>query len=120
MKKLIYTSILIISIFLVGCSNSKSSNQVQNPTSTSSESSMVMAESKIFTLDELKKNNGQNGNPGYVAVDGVVYDVSKVKEWKDGKHKSGLQAGNDLSKEIGSSPHGKDILKKLPIVGKLK
>lgn len=74
---------------------------------------------KVFTLEELKKYNGQNGNPAYIAVDGTIYDVTNNKKWKNGKHCS-VTSGNDLSKEIGSSPHGKDVLKKLPVVGVLK
>jgi len=29
-----------------------------------------------FTLEDLKKFNGKNGTPAYVACDGKVYDVS--------------------------------------------
>ena len=71
-------------------------------------------------MDELKKYNGQNGNPAYAAVDGVVYDVTNAKKWKDGKHEGGVTAGNDLSKAIGSSPHGKKVLNTLPVMGTLK
>lgn len=74
---------------------------------------------KIFTLEELKKYNGKNGNPAYIAVDGTVYDVTRSKKWKDGKH-CNFAAGNDLSKEMGTSPHGREILKKLSVVGILK
>ena len=35
-------------------------------------------EEKIFTEKELGKYDGQNGNPAYVAIDGVVYDVTNV------------------------------------------
>lgn len=32
--------------------------------------------------------NGKEGQPAYVAVDGVVYDVvTNVEAWKDGEHK---------------------------------
>ena len=41
-------------------------------------------EEKIFTEKELGKYDGQNGNPAYVAIDGVVYDVTNVSAWKDG------------------------------------
>ena len=37
-----------------------------------------------------------------------------------GEHKNGITAGKDLSEEINKSPHGKDVLKDLPVVGKLK
>jgi predicted heme/steroid binding protein len=72
-----------------------------------------------FTIEQLAKFNGKNGNPAYVAVDSVVYDVTKVKAWKNGEHKRGLKAGNDLSQQILKSPHGKKVLKNLPVVGRL-
>lgn len=74
---------------------------------------------KVFTLEELKNYDGKNGKPAYIAVDGVVYDVTNSKKWKSGKH-CNVNAGNDLSKEIGTSPHGKEALKKLTVVGVLK
>ena len=33
---------------------------------------------KIFTLDELKNYDGKEGRKAYIAVDGVVYDVTNV------------------------------------------
>lgn len=75
---------------------------------------------KIFTLTELSKYNGQNGNPAYIAVDGIVYDVSNVREWRNGTH-NGFDAGKDLTEEIKNiSPHGVSKLKGIPVVGKLK
>ena len=76
-----------------------------------------MAE-KIFTKEELAQYNGENGQPAYVAIDGVVYDVSNVGPWAGGKH-HGNVAGNELSAAIEHSSHGKGVLKKLPVVGKL-
>ena len=75
---------------------------------------------KEFTKEELAKYDGKNGNPAYVAVDGKVYDVSMVPEWKNGTHQGRFQAGRDLSKEILLSPHGKDQLKMVPMIGILK
>lgn len=57
-----------------------------------------------FTLEQLKKFDGKNGNPAYVAVDGVVYDVSALPAWKNGEHKHGLKAGNDLTVEFAKAP----------------
>lgn len=72
-----------------------------------------------LTVAALAKFDGKNGNAAYVAIDSVIYDVSKVPSWKNGEHKMGLKAGTDLTDKIMKSPHGKQVLTKLPIVGKL-
>ena len=41
---------------------------------------------KIFTLDELKNYDGKEGRKAYIAVDGVVYDVTNVAAWQGGTH----------------------------------
>lgn len=74
---------------------------------------------KTFTLDELAKFNGKNGQPAYVAIDGTVYDVSAKDAWVDGEH-HGNVAGKDLTKILYEmSPHKDKVLKGLPVVGKL-
>lgn len=72
-----------------------------------------------MTLTELADYNGQNGMPAYVAVDGIIYDVSDVPQWFNGKH-NGVEAGNDVTAQItGMSPHGVKVLEKLPVVGSI-
>ncbi len=73
---------------------------------------------KQLTLEELKKYNGEDGNPAYVAIDGIIYDVTDVDPWKGGKH-HGNVAGKDLSEVIGHAPHKHSVLAKLNEVGKL-
>lgn len=70
-----------------------------------------------FTAEELAQYNGMNGNPAYVAVDGIVYDMTKIGAWRNGQHQ-GLSAGQDLSAAFAGSPHSKNILNQSPIVGK--
>ena len=70
-----------------------------------------------FTTKSLKQFNGKKGQPAYIAVDGVVYDVSKV--WHNGEH-NGYYAGNDLSVPIRKYPTMRENLKKVPVVGKFK
>ena len=72
-----------------------------------------------LTLDQLKQYDAKNGNPAYIAVDGILYDVSNVSQWKNGGH-NGYSAGNDLTDAIKNvSPHGTSKLKGVPVVGKL-
>lgn len=72
-----------------------------------------------FTKEELQQYNGQNGRPAYVAVAGVVYDVSGKTAWVNGHH-HGNVAGQDLTATITNvSPHGRRVLTDLPVVGKL-
>jgi len=73
---------------------------------------------KTFTKEELAKFDGQNGTKAYVAIDGVVYDVSDVDAWKGGQH-HGNTAGKDLTEVIDNqSPHKRSVLAKLTVVGK--
>ncbi|AUI72348.1 cytochrome b5 domain-containing protein [Companilactobacillus alimentarius] len=74
---------------------------------------------KEMTLDELKEYNGKDGKPAYVAIDGIIYDVTDVDPWKNGEH-HGNVAGKDLSEVIGHAPHKRSVLAKLNEVGKLK
>ncbi|MFH1150947.1 MAG: cytochrome b5 domain-containing protein [Actinomycetota bacterium] len=76
---------------------------------------------KAFTATELATFNGQNGQPAYVAVDGVVYDVTDSSFWPSGSHSScnlGAMAGKDLSQVIKQAPPRMyDNLKRFPVVG---
>lgn len=85
-------------------------------TATATATATTAAE-KTFTKAELAKYDGQNGNPAYIAVNGTVYDVSNVPQWRSGSHQ-GYNAGTDLTKAIMNAPHGDSVLNNLPVVGK--
>lgn len=78
----------------------------------------LMRINREFTLEELSKYNGANGEKAYAAVDGIVYDLSNVAAWGGGTH-FGNVAGKDLTSEF-KSCHNKDILSDIPIVGYMK
>jgi len=85
---------------------------------TAQDTTAAVTAETTFTLDELKAYDGQNGNLAYVAIEGVVYDVTNIKEWKAGQHQ-GLTAGNDLTADLAASPHGTTVLGNLTQVGTL-
>lgn len=70
--------------------------------------------------DLLADYNGQGDRPSCVAVDGLVYDVSESKLWKGGLHMRRHRAGADLTDAIEESPHGRAVLQKFAVSGRLK
>ncbi len=73
---------------------------------------------RYFTLEELAAYNGKNGAPAYVAVNGVVYDVTNNSVWKGGPH-FGNEAGNDNTVQFNTCHPGARVLQMLPVVGYL-
>lgn len=74
---------------------------------------------RLFTTEELSRYNGRDGNPAYVAVNGVVYDVTINAAWGGATH-FGLTAGTDVTSQFTSCHAGQPILSKLKVVGKLE
>ncbi|WP_052447489.1 cytochrome b5 domain-containing protein [Clostridium polynesiense] len=73
---------------------------------------------KEFTIEELSNYNGRGGKPAYVAINGKVYDVSRLGPWAGGSH-FGVTAGRDLTKEFENCHNNEMILAEVPIVGEL-
>ena len=108
--------ILALSLFFTACGMTTSESTTSAETQTSSES---VSDKKEFTVAELAEFDGKDGRPAYVAVDGVVYDVTDSKAWKDGAH-YGFEAGKDLTDGIkNDSPHGVSKLGNVPEIGTL-
>ena len=78
-----------------------------------------MSDERTFTFQELEQFNGKDGQPAYTAVDGVVYDVTASKMWREGLHVRKHFAGQDMSGDILLAPHSKDRLDRFPRVGVL-
>ncbi len=76
-----------------------------------------MGEEKKFTIEELAKFNGHDGNPAYIAFKGKVYDVTDSAFWLGGDHLGAHQAGKDLTEEIDIAPHGPENVDRVKLVG---
>ena len=120
-------SVLALAIFTLGCASGAANNSAATAAPAASAASSATSEPAAatdsamleLTLEQLKQYDGKNGNPAYVAVDGIIYDVTNVAKWKNGEH-NGYSAGNDLTDIIkNKSPHGVKNLEGLPVVGKL-
>lgn len=90
-----------------------------NTANFSAETKVISRQTKEFTLSELENYNGSMGKPAYVAVNGIVYDVSNEATWGGASH-FGLIAGRDLSSQFHGCHGTESILAKLPKVGILK
>lgn len=118
-KSLLLSGLVVLALAACG-TTTMNETESSAPEMSSETESMSSEDNRIFTTEELKQYNGKDGNPAYVSVDGVVYDVTDVEPWANGEHKNGITAGNELSDEILNSPHGKGVLEDLPVVGTLE
>ncbi len=96
-------------------------NQIINQTQTGNQQITPDAnDTKVFTVEELQQYDGTNGKPAYIAVDGVVYDVTNEARWAGGRH-FGVKAGTDGTTNY-MQCHGKsgavNKLKKIGVVAK--
>lgn len=74
--------------------------------------------SKQYTISQLALRNGQDRDEIWVAYQGIIYDVSGSRLWKNGKHYEHW-AGQDLTAELNDAPHTATVFEKFPIVGSL-
>ncbi|MFA6423148.1 MAG: cytochrome b5 domain-containing protein [Patescibacteria group bacterium] len=96
-------------------SESVSNTNSEAITLTNSNSNSALSTEETFTISQLSKYNGKNGQSAYVAVDGNIYDLTSV--FNNGSHFSHY-AGTELTNAF-YTRHAKSALSKFPIVGKL-
>lgn len=109
MKKIFYLGfIMIFGFVLVSCDTTQANAVQLNATGETS---------PTFTLEELSQYTGANGSTAYIAVDGIIYDVTNA--FDNGTHQGMQIAGTDATAVFASSPHTAALLSTLPIVGTL-
>jgi predicted heme/steroid binding protein len=71
-----------------------------------------------YTKAQLALRNGQDRDEIWVAYLGVIYDMTKSRLWRDGKHYEHW-AGQDLTAELADAPHTKSVFDKFEPIGEL-
>ncbi len=123
-KTVLVLSMLFILLMTTSCSGGETQvDPYEQPEPIEpAESQTVLNEEDLrtFTLEELAEFDGKDGAKAYVAVQGVVYDVTDLEKWEGGIH-NGYDAGQDLTDIIlNKSPHGLSTLERATIVGYLE
>jgi len=71
-----------------------------------------------FSRQALALRNGQDREEIWIAYQGIIYDVTLSRLWRNGKHYEHW-AGQDLTEELKDAPHTATVFQKFPVIGKL-
>jgi predicted heme/steroid binding protein len=71
-----------------------------------------------ITRAQLALRNGQDKPEIWIAYQGLVYDVTHSRLWRNGKHYEHW-AGQDLTDELKDAPHTEQVFEKLIAIGTL-
>lgn len=77
-----------------------------------------MEEVPLYTRSQLALRNGQDKPEVWIAYQRLIYDVSKSRLWREGKHYEHW-AGQDLTDELKDAPHTAMVFDKFKVIGKL-
>jgi predicted heme/steroid binding protein len=77
-----------------------------------------MSELPVYTKSQLALRNGQDKPQIWVALKGIIYDVTESRLWRNGKHYEHW-AGQDLTEELADAPHTETVFEKFVVVGRL-
>jgi predicted heme/steroid binding protein len=72
----------------------------------------------VYSKSQLALRNGQDREEIWVAYHGNIYDVTRSRLWRNGKHYEHW-AGQDLTAELSAAPHTAAVFERFEIVGKL-
>lgn len=71
-----------------------------------------------ITRSTLSLRNGQDKDEIWIAYQGMVYDVTDSRLWRNGKHYEHW-AGQDLTLELADAPHTERVFENFTPIGKL-
>jgi len=79
----------------------------------------ILKEKKSYTRSELALRNGQDKEEIWCAFKGIIYDLTRSRMWRKGKHYEHW-AGQDLTDELKDAPHSEDVFKRFEMIGFLE
>lgn len=122
---LLVLCLISLPLILLGCS--KQDSRDSNNRAAQAKPNINVKNLQEFTPGELAKYDGSDGKPAYVAVNGIIYDVTDAETWSKGIHYPWSSfkrlAGHDITKELKKAPPShqkKGFLNNFPVVGQLK
>jgi predicted heme/steroid binding protein len=65
---------------------------------------------RTVSQSELRRSTGERGTRMWVAVAGIVYDVTDCARWRQGLHEGQHFPGQELTHEFAEAPHGAEVL----------
>ena len=77
-----------------------------------------MSDLQKITTAQLALRNGQDKPEIWIAYQGLVYEVTHSRLWRNGKHYEHW-AGQDLTEELKDAPHTETVFLKFKLVGEL-
>ncbi|WP_020597770.1 cytochrome b5 domain-containing protein [Spirosoma panaciterrae] len=72
-----------------------------------------------YTRSQLALRNGQDRDEIWCAYNGLIYDLSTSRLWRNGHHYEHW-AGQDLTDELVDAPHTNSVFGRFPVVGTLR
>lgn len=71
-----------------------------------------------YTKFQLALRNGQDKEQIWVAYQGLIYDLTNSRLWRNGKHYEHW-AGQDLTDELKDAPHTERVFEKFEPIARL-
>ncbi|MFN8397498.1 MAG: cytochrome b5 domain-containing protein [Bacteroidia bacterium] len=72
----------------------------------------------VYSRSQLAQRNGQDRDEIWIAYQGLIYDVTNSRMWRNGKHYEHW-AGQDLTDELKDAPHTERVFEKFAPIGRL-
>lgn len=119
MKKIMVLLAMGFGLLLFGCTPNTTTG-TNATTGTTGTTATTETTERVFTLSQLSAYDGTGTAKAYIAVSGVVYDVTNADGWSHGWHQGLHLAGTDATAAFADSPHSASLLNSLPRVGILQ